>query len=110
MVARTAYVQLRYSPLLLAGTTIGMALVWLAPPALALFGHGAARGFGLLTWVMLAGSYLPTLRRFRRSPLWAPLLPLVAAFYMAATIGSAINHYTGRGVAWKGRAYQGAGG
>ncbi|MBN8872367.1 MAG: glycosyltransferase [Rhodospirillales bacterium] len=110
MVARTAYVQLRYSPLLLAGTTIGMALTWLLPPALALFGHGPARLLGALTWVLLAGSYLPTLRRFRRSPLWAPLLPLVAAFYMAATIGSAVNHYTGRGVAWKGRAYQGTGG
>ena len=28
---------------------------------------------------------------------------------MAATIGSAVNHYRGRGVAWKGRAYQEAG-
>jgi hypothetical protein len=25
---------------------------------------------------------------------------------LAATIGSALNHYRGRGVAWKGRAYQ----
>ena len=56
---------------------------------------------------MLAACYLPTLRRFGRSPLWAPLLPLIAGFYMAATIGSAVNHYLGRGVAWKGRAYQG---
>jgi hypothetical protein len=47
------------------------------------------------------------LGRFGRSPLWAPFLPLVAAFYMAATIGSAANHYLGRGVAWKGRAYAG---
>ena len=38
------------------------------------------------------------------------LLPLVAAFYMAATIGSAVNHALGRGVAWKGREYQGTGG
>ena len=43
-----------------------------------------------------------------RSVLWAPCLPVVAAFYLAATIGSAVNHYLGRGVAWKGRAYQGA--
>ena len=41
--------------------------------------------------------------------LWAPALPLVAAFYMAATIGSAVNHHRGRGVAWKGRAYQESG-
>ncbi len=56
--------------------------------------------------MMLSASFLPTLRRFGRSPLWAPFLPLIAGFYMAATIGSAVNHYLGRGVAWKGRAYQ----
>jgi hypothetical protein len=56
----------------------------------------------------MAWSYLPTLRRFRLSPLWAPFLPLVALFYTAATIGSALNHHFGRGVVWKSRAYQGA--
>lgn len=109
MVARTAYVQLRFSPLLLAATTLGMAITWLVPPLAALFGHGLARGMGLLAWLLLAASYLPTLRRFGRSPLWAPALPLVALFYMAATIGSAVNHYRGTGVAWKGRAYRGTG-
>jgi hopene-associated glycosyltransferase HpnB len=108
MITRTAYVQLRYSPILLVLTTIGMALIWLLPPALALFGHGTEFWCGLTAWLILAASYLPTLRRFGRSPLWAPFLPLIAAFYMAATIGSAANHYRGRGVAWKGRAYQGA--
>ena len=33
-------------------------------------------------------SYLPTLRRFGLWPFWALALPLVACFYMAATIGS----------------------
>jgi hopene-associated glycosyltransferase HpnB len=108
MVSRTAYVQLRYSPLLLALTTLGMALTFLTPPLAACFGHGPARWIGLAGWAGMAAAYLPTLRRFRRSPLWPPLLPAVAAFYMAATIGSALNHLRGRGVAWKGRAYQGA--
>jgi hopene-associated glycosyltransferase HpnB len=110
MITRTAYVQLRFSPWLLAATTLGMAVTWLVPPAAALFGNGAARWLGLTAWLMLAASYLPTLRRFGRSWLWAPFLPLIAAFYMAATIGSAVNHHAGRGVAWKGRAYRGAGG
>ena len=109
MVARTAYVQLRFSPLLLLATTFGMALTWLVPPGAALLGEGAERWLGLVVWAMLAWSYTPTLRRFGRSWLWAPALPLVAAFYMAATLGSAVNHHRGRGVAWKGRAYQGAG-
>jgi hopene-associated glycosyltransferase HpnB len=107
MVARTAYVQLRFSPLLLVGTLLAMTLVWLVPPAAALFAHGAARWLGLAAWAMLSASYLPTLRRYRRTPLWAPILPLVAAFYMVATFGSALNHYRGRGVAWRGRAYHG---
>ena len=109
MIARTAYVQLRYSPILLLAAIAGMALVWLLPPAMALFGHGALFWCGVTGWAMLAWSYLPTLRRFGRSPLWALVLPLIAVFYMAATIRSAANHYLGRGVAWKGRAYQGAG-
>jgi hopene-associated glycosyltransferase HpnB len=106
MVTRTAFVQLRYSLPLLALTTFGMILTWLLPPALALFGRGAAFWCSLAAWVILSACYLPTLTRFGRPPLWAPFLPLVAAFYMAATIGSAANHYLGRGVAWKGRAYQ----
>ncbi|HQT76737.1 MAG: glycosyl transferase, partial [Rhodospirillales bacterium 20-64-7] len=110
MITRTAFVQLRYSVALLGATTVGMALVWLVPPAAALFGHGLAFWCGLAAWAMASASYLPTLRRFGRSVLWAPFLPLIAAFYMAATIGSAVNHLRGRGVAWKGRAYQGTAG
>ncbi len=109
MVARTAYVQLRFSPAILAGTIAGLALVWLAPPAAALFGHGPARWAGLAAWAGSAASFVPTLRRFRQSPLWALALPLVAGFYMAATVGSAVDHHRGRGVVWKRRAYSQAG-
>ena len=107
MIARSAYAQLRFSPMLLAGTTLAMALVWLVPPLAAVFGHGLTRGLGLLTWVMFAAAYMPTLGRFHRALLWAPLLPLIALFYMAATIGSAVNHHHGSGVVWKRRAYGG---
>ena len=40
MVARSAYAQLGYSPLLLAGTVVGMVLTYLAAPVLAVFGPG----------------------------------------------------------------------
>jgi hopene-associated glycosyltransferase HpnB len=109
MVARTAYVQLRFSPLLLAGTVLGLGLIWLAPPALTLFAHGPARWLGALAWAGSALSYLPTLRRFDNSPLWALALPAIASFYMAATIGSALDYHRGRGVVWKRRAYRDAG-
>jgi hopene-associated glycosyltransferase HpnB len=106
MVTRTAYVQLRYSPLLLLATILAMLLTWIVPPVATLIGRGMSFWFGLIAWIVLTISYLPTLGRFGRSPVWALFLPLIAAFYMAATIGAAVNHYRGRGVAWKGRAYQ----
>lgn len=106
MVARTAYIQLGFSPPLLAGTVLGLMLIWLAPPGLALLAHGPVRWIGALAWAGSALSYLPTLRRFGQSPLWALALPGIAGFYMAATIGSALDHHRGRGVVWKRRAYR----
>ena len=105
MIARTAFVQLRYSWALAGLTTMGMAITFVVPPVATLFGQGAARWLGLLAWIAESGSYVPTLRRFGVSPLRAPLLPLIALFYMAATIGSAARHLSGRGLVWKHRAY-----
>jgi len=101
-IARSAYTELRYSPLLLAGTVFGMALGFLAPPPLAV-GGGMARIPSLLAWAMMAVSYLPMLRYYRISPLWAPALPLIALFYLGATLDSARRHWLGRGAEWKGR-------
>ena len=105
MVARTAYVQLGYSPFLLVGTVIGMVLVWMLPMQLALFAHGSPCLLGAGAWVLSMASYTPTLRRFGLSPAWALLLPVIAGFYTLATIGSALDHHRGRGVVWKSRAY-----
>jgi hopene-associated glycosyltransferase HpnB len=109
MVTRSAYVQLRYSPLLLVATMLGLGLVFLVPPLAALFSHHAPRWIGLLTWLLMATSFVPTLRRFKLSPpvilLAAVGLPLIAAFYLAATIAAAVAHHRGRGVVWKQRAY-----
>jgi hopene-associated glycosyltransferase HpnB len=105
MVARTAFVQLRRSWLLLAATVFAMAVIWLAPPALALFAHGVPRLVGVCLWLLAAAVYVPTLVRFRLSLLWAPCLPAIAVFYLAATVGSALDDLRGRGVVWKQRAY-----
>lgn len=104
MISRSAYAQLRYSPLLLAGTVAGMALTYLAPVLLALFAEGEARAIGLVTWAIMAVSFIPTLRFYRLSPIWAPLLPFIALGYMAFTLDSAYQHSQGRGGFWKGRA------
>lgn len=102
MVARTAYTQLHYSPLLLAGTVLGLVLTYLAP-ILLLFAGGAAALLGLVAWVIMAGCYAPMLRFYGRSLLWAPLLPAAASVYLGATIASAWRHWRGRGGQWKGR-------
>ena len=104
MVSRTAYAQLRYSPLLLAGTVLGLALTYLAPVALALFGSGYAQLAGILAWLAMALAFWPTLRFYGLSAVWGLMLPAIAAAYMVFTIDSAYQHARGRGGMWKGRA------
>jgi hopene-associated glycosyltransferase HpnB len=107
MIARTAFTQLRYSLLLLALTLAGLALVWWMPLATALFGAGWQRALGLAAFTLGAMSFVPTLRRYRLNPLRSLALPLIALFYMAATLGSAVNHWRGSGARWKNRDYGG---
>ena len=116
MVARSAYTQLNYSPVLLAGTLIGLLFLYALPPAGALAGvillaAGSAGTpvittavAGLAGWALMSLSYLPMLRVYRLSPLRAPGLPLTALLYAAMTADSARRHYTGRGAHWRGRA------
>lgn len=102
MVARTAYTQLNHSPLLLAGTVVGMAITYLAPPGLLLVG-GKAAWLGGLSWLAMIVCYAPMLRFYGVSLLWAPLLPAAALVYLAATIDSAWRYWRGKGGEWKGR-------
>ncbi|GLV99458.1 glycosyltransferase [Streptomyces lavendulae] len=109
MVSRSAYAQLRHRPVLLAGTVAGLVLVYLVPPAALCAGLAAGRPAvawaGGTAWLLMAGTYLPMLRYYRQSPLLAPLLPLTALLYLLMTVDSAVQHYRGRGAAWKGRTY-----
>ena len=104
MIARSAYAQLGYNPLALIATVLGLALVYLVPPMLALFAIGAARLAGLGAWALMTLSFQPMLRFYRRSPLWGLALPAIAAFYAGCTLLSAWQQYRGRGGMWKGRA------
>jgi len=103
MISRTAFTQLRHSLLLLVGTIVGLALIYLAPPLLLLTGDRIATVLGLIAWVLMTISYLPAVRFYRRSWLWAPVLPLIALFYMFATIESALRYFAGSGGMWKDR-------
>ncbi|GHF06618.1 glycosyl transferase family 2 [Streptomyces werraensis] len=109
MVSRSAYAQLRHSPLLLVGTVAGLVLVYLVPPAAVAVGAAAGSVPCALTggaaWLVMTGTYVPMLRYYRQ-PLWlAPLLPVTAFLYLLMTVDSAVQHRRGRGAAWKGRTY-----
>jgi hopene-associated glycosyltransferase HpnB len=121
MIARSAYTQLRYSPVALAGTLAGLLWLYALPPAAALGGlawlamkgvgevggGGRTAGWlaaaGLAGWAIMTVSYVPTLRLYRLSPWRAPGLPLIAVMYAAMTADSARRYHLGRGGQWKGR-------
>jgi hopene-associated glycosyltransferase HpnB len=109
MISRSAYAQLGYSPLLLAGTLAGMVLTYLTAPLVGLLAPAPWRFAGLAAWALMTVSFLPMLRFYRRSPLWALAMPLIGALYTAFTVQSAIDVWRGRGGVWKGRAQAMAG-
>jgi hopene-associated glycosyltransferase HpnB len=103
MVSRSAFAELRYSPLRLAGAIGGIALVYLAPPLFAIFARGAAQAVGAVTWAMMAIALAPMLRLYGRSVIGGFALPAIAAAYVAFTFDSALQYWRGRGGEWKGR-------
>jgi hopene-associated glycosyltransferase HpnB len=108
-IARTAYTQLNYSPLLLAGTVIGMAMIYLIAPIGMVWGLVTSNwlvfSICTVTWLLMSWAYLPTVRLYQISPAWAGLLPAIAFLYTLMTIDSAVKYYQGNGGAWKGRTY-----
>ena len=109
MVARSAFTQLNYSPLLLGGTLIGMTVVYLVAPislVWSLFtGNWLIAIAAFSTWLLMAIAYLPTIRLYQRSPILTFCLPAIAFLYTLMTLDSAFRHWRGRGGAWKGRVY-----
>jgi hopene-associated glycosyltransferase HpnB len=103
MVARSAYAQLRYSPVLLVGTVLAMLAIYVAPPALAVLAAYPANMLAAVTYLLMFIAYQPTLRFYNRSPLWGLALPLIATVYVGFTLDSAYQHVRGRGGLWKGR-------
>ena len=103
MVSRSAFAELRFSPLRLAGAIGGMAVVYVAPPLFAIFARGAAQAAGAVTWAMMAIALAPMLRLYGRSLVGGFALPAIAAVYVAFTFDSALQYWRGRGGYWKGR-------
>lgn len=120
MVSRTAFTQLKYSYILLTLTLFGMAIVYLAPPALTIGSFLTAmiqpEGWTWLTascfvlgsgaWGIMAWTYLPTLAFYGVHWAYSTLLPLSALLYNLMTLDSAWKTFLKKGGAWKGRTYK----
>lgn len=110
MVARSAYTQLNYSPLLLVGSVLGMFIVYMLPILGIILGLIIGNLLiiitGLLISLLMAFAYFPMIA-FYKCPLWlAFCLPIIAFLYTLMTLDSANRHWQGKGGAWKGRVYQ----
>jgi hopene-associated glycosyltransferase HpnB len=110
MISRGAFNQLRHSGWMLALALAGLTATYLLPPLLAIFSHRLVPSLlGAGAWLLMAVCFLPTVRFYRLSPLWVLALPLIAVFYMGASIHSAARFWSGRGGQWKGRIQDPAG-
>lgn len=109
MVARSAYAQLNHSILLLLGTVIGMAIVYLAPPAVMqlalLWDATIPMLIAGAAWGLMAALTAPTFRLYGLAPVYGLLLPIAGIFYLLMTLDSARRHWLNKGGAWKGRTY-----
>ncbi len=102
VISRTAFAQLNHSALLLGGTVLAMAATYLAPLLLLIAG-GPIAVVGAAAWAIMSCMYAPAVRFYRLPLFWAPALPLVALFYLVATVHSAVQYWRGSGGRWKGR-------
>ena len=107
MIARCAFAQLGYSAVALVAMVALMVVIFVMPPLLLLSGSASGIALGVAVWLAMSLAYVPMLRFYRCPVMLAPLLPLIALFYTAATIASAVQFWRGRGGWWKGR-YQAA--
>jgi hopene-associated glycosyltransferase HpnB len=109
MVSRSAYAQLRHNVFLLVGTVLGLTLVYLVPPVLTVVGAVTVQPPvalpALAAWTLMTLTYRPMLAYYGRPAREALLLPFTAALYLLMTVDSAVQHWRGRGAAWKGRTY-----
>lgn len=107
MVARTAYTQLKYSPILLIICTLIMISMFLAAPFVFMFSsHLEIYLVSILAWAAMFFTYLPTLIYYQRSPLWGITLPVIGVLYLAMTWTSALRYWRGERALWKDRRYE----
>ncbi len=112
MVARNAFVQLRFRWDLLVLVVAGIVLLFVSPPAFVAWGllegttvGWSTAGAGLAAWTLQAFGLLPWVRHHRVPGLYAWTMPLAAGFYAAMTVSAGWNHLRRRTSTWRGRGY-----
>jgi hopene-associated glycosyltransferase HpnB len=119
MVRRTAFTELRYSWVRLAGTVLGITLMFLLPPlwlaggisavlagmlgwpGLSLSWAVALLVEGLGAWEIMAMVYRPAVRFFGLPGVRCWSLPLAGVLYGAMTVDSAVRHVAGMRIGWR---------
>jgi len=103
MVRRSAFDELRYSWPLLAVTVAGLLLLFAVPPGVLVAGlvlgdplRTVLVPLGAGAWALMTALFLPTVRLFGLSPLWALTFPAGGLLYGAMTVDSALHHAAGR--------------
>lgn len=103
-VRRTAFAELGHSWVRLAGTVLGLALIFALPPALLLAAaatrQAAPAALGAAAWAVMTAIFAPTIRLFRLPLAWAVTLPLAGVLYGAMTVDSALRYAAGRRRVW----------
>lgn len=105
MVARTAFTQLNYSLWLLSLCSLLMLVGFAMPVAGLLHSSPIIKFLAGATLIIMMGTYIPMLRFYGRSPVWALAMPLIGTLYLAMTWNSAIRYWRGERSRWKGRKY-----
>ena len=105
MVARNAFTQLRYSPVLLLATTFALVAFFWAPWFALLSRSRWSRITGLAGVLSMTATYLPVVR-FYGLPSWRALTLAPASFlYLLMTWTSALRYWQGQRAEWRGRSY-----
>ncbi len=103
MITRSAYAELKFSPIRLVLAIAGLTLTYFVPVFLALLAGGVPGLIGLAVCLAMILSFVPILRFYGLPLALAVTVPVVAVVYCIFTVESALLFWRGKGGEWKGR-------
>ena len=101
MVRRSAFEELRFSWLRLAGCLLALGLVFAVPLLGVASGDLATTIAALAAWALSAAAFRPAVAHFGLPAAWALTLPFAGLLYGAMTVDSALRHALGIMDGWR---------